>query len=124
MASLRPVPPKRRVVEASAWVKRWNSLACCSGFMPMPVSLTRKLSQSAPSRAARETERVMRPPSVNLAALLRRLMRHWRSLVWSVCASPRPSAISRVRWLPFLSTSDSTVAATSRTTSGTEKVSA
>ena len=36
----RPVPPKRRVVELSAWEKGWNSRACCASFMPMPVSLT------------------------------------------------------------------------------------
>jgi HlyD family secretion protein len=32
------VPPKRRAVVASAWLNSWNSFACCSGVMPMPVS--------------------------------------------------------------------------------------
>ena len=30
MASPRPVPPKRLVVEASAWLNAWNSLPSCS----------------------------------------------------------------------------------------------
>ena len=38
IASPSPVPPYLRVVEASACVKAWNSLAICSGVMPMPVS--------------------------------------------------------------------------------------
>ena len=33
-----PVPPYFRVVELSACVNDWKSLACCSGEMPMPVS--------------------------------------------------------------------------------------
>ena len=37
MARPRPVPPKRCVVEASAWVNSSNSLACCSAVRPMPV---------------------------------------------------------------------------------------
>ena len=46
IASPSPVPPYLRVVEASAWVKAWNSLPNCSGFIPMPVSLTRNVTQS------------------------------------------------------------------------------
>src|SRR5262249_19191788 len=33
-----PVPPYCRAVDESAWVNSSNSLACCSGVMPMPVS--------------------------------------------------------------------------------------
>ena len=40
IASPRPVPPYFREVELSAWVNGWNSRACCSGGMPMPVSRT------------------------------------------------------------------------------------
>ena len=40
IASPSPVPPKRRVVELSAWVKGRNSAAVWSGDMPMPVSQT------------------------------------------------------------------------------------
>ena len=42
MASPRPVPPKRRVVEASAWLKDLNRRARRSTGMPMPVSRTEK----------------------------------------------------------------------------------
>jgi hypothetical protein len=39
----RPVPPKRRVIEASAWVNG-SKIACRrSGAMPMPVSFTSKV---------------------------------------------------------------------------------
>ena len=40
MANPRPVPPKVRVVEASAWEKVWNSFSICSGVIPMPESVT------------------------------------------------------------------------------------
>src|SRR5215813_2372056 len=40
MAKPRPVPPYCRAVEESAWVNSSNSLACCSGVIPMPVSAT------------------------------------------------------------------------------------
>ena len=40
MTSPSPVPPKRRVVDSSACVNGWKSLAICSGDMPMPVSIT------------------------------------------------------------------------------------
>jgi len=39
IASPRPVPPKRRVVETSTWVNEWNSRPMASGGMPMPVSV-------------------------------------------------------------------------------------
>jgi len=42
-----PVPPKRRVVVESAWVKGLNSRCCCSGEMPMPVSRTAKASRAS-----------------------------------------------------------------------------
>jgi len=35
----RPLPPKRRVVELSACVNGWNSVARSSALTPMPVSL-------------------------------------------------------------------------------------
>ena len=40
IASPSPVPPYRRLVEASTWVNDWKSLSRRSGGMPMPVSLT------------------------------------------------------------------------------------
>ena len=44
MARPRPVPPKRRVTDASAWENFWNSLPRCSGEIPSPVSRTMKRS--------------------------------------------------------------------------------
>jgi hypothetical protein len=35
-----PVPPERRAVSESAWVKSWNSFACCWAVSPMLVSAT------------------------------------------------------------------------------------
>jgi hypothetical protein len=34
----RPVPPKRRLVDWSAWLKLSKMRCCASGGMPMPVS--------------------------------------------------------------------------------------
>ena len=48
-----PVPPYLRVVEASAWVNSSNSFAVCSGVMPMPVSETAMVTQSAPPSSGR-----------------------------------------------------------------------
>ena len=45
MARPRPVPPKRRVVEESAWENGSNSRRAVSGAMPMPVSLTSNRTQ-------------------------------------------------------------------------------
>ena len=36
--SPRPSPPKRRVVLASAWRKRWNTYGRKSGAIPIPLS--------------------------------------------------------------------------------------
>ena len=44
MVSPRPVPPKRRVVEPSAWLNASKMVDCLSGAMPMPVSVTTKCS--------------------------------------------------------------------------------
>ena len=44
MARPRPVPPYFLLVELSACSKAWKSLPSCSGVMPMPLSLTMKLS--------------------------------------------------------------------------------
>ena len=42
MASPRPVPPNRRVVELSAWVKASKIDRCLSAGIPSPVSVTQK----------------------------------------------------------------------------------
>jgi hypothetical protein len=44
MARPSPVPPYRRVVEASTWLKDWKSRSSRSVGMPMPVSRTEKVS--------------------------------------------------------------------------------
>ena len=49
--------------------------------MPMPVSLTLNSSQSRWSLLIRRAASVIVPCLVNLAALLNRLNRFWRSLV-------------------------------------------
>ena len=43
IARPNPVPPYFCCVLASAWLKAWNSLDICSGVIPMPVSVTRKV---------------------------------------------------------------------------------
>ena len=45
IASPRPVPPTRRVGDGSIWEKGRKSFVRCSGSMPMPVSVTRKVNQ-------------------------------------------------------------------------------
>mmetsp|Transcript_21863 Transcript_21863/g.85658 ORF Transcript_21863/g.85658 Transcript_21863/m.85658 type:complete len:234 (+) Transcript_21863:6367-7068(+) len=71
-----PVPPKRRVVESSAWVKGRNSLACSSGATPTPLSLTASRTRSPPSG---DSVRWMWPRSVNFNALTRKLAMIWRT---------------------------------------------
>ena len=80
-----PVPPYFRVVELSAWENDWNSLACCSGEIPMPVSvtLTRRNTSpgvaASPASATDSTFTSTSPFSVNLNALLIRLVTTWRN---------------------------------------------
>ena len=70
----RPVPPKRRLMLASAWVKGANSWASASGAMPMPLSHTSKRSRTAVSPISRTwTNTVTSPLSVNLMAFPVRL---------------------------------------------------
>jgi len=46
IARPNPVPPKRRVVEASAWVNEVNRRAAVASSMPMPLSITRSSTQT------------------------------------------------------------------------------
>ena len=48
MASPRPLPPKRRVIEASACSKTSKMAFCFSGGMPIPVSRTAKCKSTSP----------------------------------------------------------------------------
>ncbi len=49
------MPPYLRVVDPSAWMKGAKILSSCSGWMPMPVSLTAK----------RKLGRAVRPPRLD-----------------------------------------------------------
>src|SRR5665213_2407879 len=123
IARPRPVPPNFRVVEASACVKGVKSFSSCSGVMPMPVSVTAKLSHGAPALSGRVTSRRTVPFSVNLLALDKRLNRICRTLVRSPYMAPAPGAHSIWRALFFFSTSGCTVTPTSCTMRATSNAS-
>ena len=55
IARPRPLPPWRRVLEASTWVKASNTESNWSGAMPMPVSRTSKRSRTACRRRPAST---------------------------------------------------------------------
>ena len=83
-----PVPPKRRPMPASAWVKGVNKRASASPAMPMPVSRTstRRRSPASVTSSAR-TRTATSPRSVNLIALPTRFN--------STCSMRSPSPSSR-----------------------------
>ena len=70
IASPSPVPPYRRVVEASAWVNASKSRASCSVVMPMPVSVTAKVTTDRVdlARARRAAARFLVRGSVTFPA--------------------------------------------------------
>lgn len=69
MESPRPVPPYRRVVEASAWVKRSKTRESGSGAMPIPVSSTPKRTRAWVSASCRAVTSIRTwPEGVNLIA--------------------------------------------------------
>ncbi|OFA08668.1 hypothetical protein DUPY_06260 [Duganella phyllosphaerae] len=76
-----PVPPYRRVVLLSAWLKAWNRRRCCSALMPTPLSITanrkRSASGSGPGPVSRVTCSTISPRAVNLRALPTRLISTW-----------------------------------------------
>ena len=75
MASPSPVPPKRRVVEASACEKPLKMWPWFSGEMPMPLSLTATSSSTSSSvRSIARRRSTTWPTLVNLIALPPRLM--------------------------------------------------
>src|SRR5262245_57752454 len=91
-----PVPPKCLAVEASAWTNSSNTFACCSGVMPMPVSMTANSIQLHPSEILRVRSETS-PCLVNLQALLNRLSRICRSRIGSTVSRPRLSWASTSR---------------------------
>ena len=75
-----PVPPKRRVIVASACVKVENSRVRTASVMPMPVSLIATLTRHSPGVTSSEDTAIFTlPRSVNLIALDKRLPTHWRT---------------------------------------------
>ncbi len=82
MAGSQTRPPSFRVVDESAWVKLWNSLAHCSGVMPMPVSRTQKCRLTPPLALTHLGNANDDLASPNLAALLPRLINTWPSRRW------------------------------------------
>ena len=104
MANPKPVPPKRRVVDASAWANASNKCPIYSSVMPIPVSATAKFIHSWPSSVSRLTVKEIVPCSVNLLALLSRLNRHCLILVVSAWMDPTESGQSIFKELEFFST--------------------
>ena len=104
IASPRPVPPYRRVVEASAWLKAWNRRSCADWAMPMPVSRTSNRSWCwALVSPIRRTVIAMLPRSVNFTALLIRLLSTWRRRTESPRTGSRTEeSICRFRRRPLL----------------------
>src|SRR5262249_49135619 len=112
MARPSPVPPKRWAVVASAWLNSANSLACCPGVMPMPVSATASSIHCRPSAILRARSATS-PSLVNLQALLRRLNRICRSRIGSTVSAPRLSCASTTKRFLFCSASWRAVPTTS-----------
>ena len=105
IARPRPVPPYRRVVEASAWLKAVNSRSTASGRMPMPVSRTSKRSWCcAADSPMRWTCTDTEPFSVNFTALLIKLPSTWRRRTGSPRTGRRtPGSRCRYRRRPLAS---------------------
>src|SRR2546426_38046 len=79
-----PVPPKRRVIDASACVNSWKIVPSCSSGMPIPVSRTRNCTAApSPPRCVTLADTSTWPSSVNLIALPIRFMRTCRTRVGS-----------------------------------------
>ena len=80
MTSPSPVPPKRRLVEPSAWVNSSNRRSCCSSLIPIPVSMTAiSIAWRAGPSSITRTSTSIPPTSVNFTALERKLLRIWRT---------------------------------------------
>ena len=95
IASPRPVPPKRREVELSAWLKASKTSRCFSGGMPIPVSETSTCRVTLPSPSASgPTVTTTSPRSVNLMALVSRLRRICRSFSGSARTTCGSSGVS------------------------------
>ncbi len=92
MARPSPVPPKRRVVELSAWLNSVNSRAMPAASMPMPESRTARRSRGGPAASACIVASIRtKPLAVNFSALPTRFSRIW----WT----RRPSPSRRLRYV-------------------------
>ena len=118
MASPRPVPPRWRVDESSAWENAWNNLGNWSAAMPMPLSRTSKRNAAIPASCpVRATVTAMDPALVNLIALPTRCATIWRNRP----ASPKrpdgtPGAMPTDKVSPFMVASARAKPAASLTT--------
>ena len=75
MARPSPVPPNRRVVDASAWEKPLKICCWCSGAIPMPESCTENCTVTCSAlRACTLSASTTWPWVVNLMALPHRLI--------------------------------------------------
>ena len=79
MARPSPVPPNRRVVDASTWLNDVKSLSIRSGAIPIPVSRTESSSRYEPAPlGSASTRTTTSPASVNLTAFESRFSSTWR----------------------------------------------
>ncbi len=79
MARPRPVPPKRRVIDASACVNLRNIFCCASSGMPIPVSSTLMRTNRAPPLQSGNSTRISTcPRCVNFTAFPARFSSTWR----------------------------------------------
>ena len=103
MARPSPVPPKVRVVEASAWVKRSNSCSTWASDTPTPVSFTDSDSQTCPSVPGSQDAVTVTPPSVvNFTALDSKFSRTCRNRPESpIRPAGRSGSISSLRSRPL-----------------------
>ena len=72
----KPVPPNLRVVDASTWLKAWNSAFIRFAGMPMPVSrISQRTSTPSALRSMTLQPMAISPCCVNFTALPPRLSR-------------------------------------------------
>ena len=88
------MPPKRRVIDVSAWVKGWKIASRRAGVMPIPVSRTANvnITRPSPSVASVPSASVTVPSLVNLTALPSRFTSTCRRRSASTTTVPGRSA--------------------------------
>ena len=98
MARPRPVPPKRREIELSAWANGSNSRVLTFSGMPGPLSATSTRSRvdGMSLLGCNITSTVTPPASVNLMALPIRLSSTWRNRVGSPRKPQRAAGSTKV----------------------------